>query len=86
MSKKLFVGNISWSVKTDDLRELFAQYGEVEDAVVITDRATGRSKGIGFVTFTNDSDADTALDALNGHELDGRAINVDVARPPKSRD
>jgi len=86
MSKKLFVGNISWSVKTDDLRELFAQYGEVEDAVVITDRETGRSKGIGFVTFTDDSDADKALDAMNGYELDGRSINVDVARPPKSRD
>jgi cold-inducible RNA-binding protein len=86
MSKKLFVGNISWGVKTEGLRELFEQYGEVEDAVVITERHTGRSKGIGFVTFVNDEDADKALEALNGHELDGREINVDVARPPEVRD
>lgn len=86
MAKKLFVGNISWGVNTEGLKELFSQYGELEDCIVITDRHTGRSKGIGFVTFVNDEDADKAMEALNGHELDGRNINVDVARPPKPRE
>ncbi|MCF6277063.1 MAG: RNA-binding protein [Candidatus Magasanikbacteria bacterium] len=86
MSKKLFVGNISWGATEDDLGKLFAQYGTVEEAVIITDRATNRSKGFGFVTFGTEEEATAAIAALDGYELDGRAITVNEARPPKPRD
>lgn len=85
MSKKLFVGNIAWSVSDDQLRELFAQYGEIEEAIVIMDRDSGRSKGFGFVTFINDEDADKAVAELNGYDWEGRNIVVNEARPPKPR-
>lgn len=86
MSKKLFIGNISWGASDEQLRDLFAQYGEVEEAVIVKDKFSGRSKGFGFVTFTNDEDGDKAVEALNGHELDGRELVVNEARPPKPRD
>ncbi|MGK0360294.1 MAG: cold-inducible RNA-binding protein [Bradymonadia bacterium] len=80
MSKKLFVGGLSWDTNSDGLRTAFEQYGEVTDSAVISDRETGRSRGFGFVTFANGSDADNAIEAMNGQELDGRALNVNVAR------
>jgi RNA recognition motif-containing protein len=80
MSKKLFVGSLSWNVDDGGLREAFAPHGEITEAVVITDRGSGRSRGFGFVTFANGEDADNAATALNNTELDGRTIKVDVAQ------
>ena len=80
MSKKLFVGSLSWGTNDDALRDAFAVHGEISEAVVITDRDTGRSRGFGFVTFEDDDAADKAIAALNGTELDGRTIRVDVAQ------
>ena len=85
MAKKLFVGNIGWDTSDDQLREAFAASGEIEEAVIIKDRATGRSKGFGFVTFVNDADADKAIESMNGKELDGRALTVNEARPMEPR-
>jgi len=80
MSKKLFVGSLSWGVNDDSLREAFGVHGEISEAVVISDRDTGRSRGFGFVTFEDDDAADKAVAALNGTELDGRTMRVDVAQ------
>ena len=80
MSKKLFVGSLSWDTNDEGLRSAFGAHGEVSEAVVISDRDTGRSRGFGFVTFEDDEAADKALAALNGTELDGRSIRVDVAQ------
>lgn len=86
MAKKLFVGNISWGVDDAMLREAFAQFGEISDAVVLKDRETGRSRGFGFVTLTDDAQADAAVEAMNGQELDGRELTVNEARPQQPRD
>jgi len=86
MAKKLFVGNIEWGVTDEDLQKLFAEHGEVEEAVIIKDKFSGRPKGFGFVTFVNDEDADKAIEALNDHELNGRKIAVNEARPKEPRD
>ena len=83
MSKKLFVGNLSFKVTGDQLRDLFAQFGDVEEAVVISDKFSGRSRGFGFVTMINDAEAEKAIDELNGKEFDGREIVVNEARPPR---
>ncbi len=80
MSKKLFVGSLSWDTNDEGLRNAFSTHGEVSEAVVISDRDTGRSRGFGFVTFEDDEAADQAIAALNGSELDGRTIRVDVAQ------
>ena len=80
MSKKLFVGSLSWGVNDDSLRDAFSLHGEINEAVVITDRDTGRSRGFGFVTFEDDDAGDKAVAALNGTELDGRTIRVDIAQ------
>ncbi len=85
MSKKLYVGNLSWNTTTQGLREAFEAFGEVEDAVVVTDRDSGRSRGFGFVTFADDEAADTAAAALNGTDLDGRTIKVNEARAREER-
>ena len=85
MSKKLFVGSLSWDTNDHGLREAFAQFGEVTDAKVITDRDTGRSRGFGFVTFADESAAEKAKSAMNDSQLDGRTIRVDVAHE-RSRD
>ena len=79
MSKKLFVGSLSWDTDDHRLREAFAAHGEITEATVITDRDSGRSRGFGFVTFADDEAADKAVAALNQTELDGRTIKVDVA-------
>ena len=85
MANKLFVGNLSWGVSEDQLRESFGAFGTVEEAVIITDRQSGRSKGFGFVTMSSEEEAQKAIEGLNGTELDGRAINVSEARE-KSED
>jgi RNA recognition motif-containing protein len=80
MGKKLFVGGLSWGTKDAELRGAFEEFGEVSDAKVITDRDTGRSRGFGFVTFSEDGDADAAVQALDGSTLDGRTIRVNEAQ------
>jgi RNA recognition motif-containing protein len=80
MAKKLYVGNITFGTTSDDLRNLFAEYGEVTDAIVIQDRETGRSRGFGFVELSTDEAADAAIEALNGASVDGRDLTVNVAR------
>ncbi len=81
---KIFVGSLPWSINNDSLKELFAQYGEVTEAVVIMDRETSRSKGFGFVTFSTPESAQKALE-MSGKEVDGRAIVVNIAKPREER-
>ncbi|OIP79691.1 RNA-binding protein [Candidatus Peregrinibacteria bacterium CG22_combo_CG10-13_8_21_14_all_44_10] len=81
MAKKLFVGNISWNASDDDLKGLFAEFGEVEEAIIIKDKFSGRSKGFGFVTFVNDDEADKAVSALHEKDFMGRNLIVNEARP-----
>lgn len=80
MAKKLFVGGLAWATTTDGLRRAFESFGNVTDAKVILDRETKRSRGFGFVTFDDDNAADQAIAAMNGTELDGRKIQVNVAQ------
>jgi RNA recognition motif-containing protein len=81
MGKKLFVGNLAYSVTSEALNELFSAHGQVASAEVIMDRDTGRSKGFGFVEMSSDSEAQAAIEALNGKQVDGRALTVNEARP-----
>jgi len=83
-NKKLYVGNLPYSIDKDGLLGLFGEYGDIVDAVVITDKYTKRSKGFGFVEFADDDAAKKALE-LNEKEVDGRKIVVNVARPPQER-
>ena len=83
MSNKLYVGGLAWTTDSDGLKAAFSEYGEVAEATVISDRNTGRSRGFGFVTFTESEAAKSAL-ALNGTELDGRTIKVDTASEKRS--
>lgn len=85
MSKRVFVGGLSWGTDSAGLRAAFEAYGDVEDAHVVTDRETGRSRGFGFVTFVNDQSADEAIDAMNDAELDGRRLTVNEAREREPR-
>jgi len=78
---KIFVGNLSWDVTDKDLMDTFAAYGTVSEATALKDRDTGKSRGFGFVTMENDSEARAAIDALNGKELMGRPLTVNEARP-----
>ena len=80
MSKKIFVGNLSFEVTDFDLEDLFKQHGEVLSAKVILDRDTSRSRGFGFVEMSSDSSVQSAIDALNGTEVKGRTINVSIAK------
>lgn len=81
MNRKLYVGNISFDVTGSDLEQLFASHGSVDSATVISDRETGRSKGFGFVEMSSDSEAEAAIAALDGKEMQGRTIKVNEARP-----
>jgi RNA recognition motif-containing protein len=81
VAKKLFVGNLPYTTGNDELGEFFAQFGEVLSAAVIMDRATGRSKGFGFVEMTNDAEADAAISQGDGAEFEGRKLTVSEARP-----
>src|SRR5262245_61574832 len=81
MAKRLYVGNLSYSVSSDDLQQIFEQYGPVRSAQVLTDRETGRSRGFGFVEMDNDPDAEAAIENLDGQEHDGRRLTVNEAKP-----
>ena len=85
MGNKLYVGNLSYSIRDDDLQQAFAQYGSVSSAKVMMDRDTGRSKGFGFVEMGSDAEAQSAINGMNGQALDGRAIVVNEARPREER-
>ena len=85
MSKKLYVGNLSYSVDNTQLEEMFSKYGDVRSAQVVQDRDTGRSKGFGFVEMSDDNAAREATEGLNGRDQDGRALTVNEARPKESR-
>ncbi len=82
---KLYVGNVSWGMNSDGLRELFSQFGEITEAVIITDRMSGRSKGFGFVTFANAEDAEKAATEMDQKDVEGRKIVVNVAKPREER-
>jgi RNA recognition motif-containing protein len=84
MGKKLYVGNLAYSVTDSDLEQMFAAHGSVQSAQVIMDRDTGRSKGFGFVEMGSDQEAQTAIQAMNGKEMDGRSLTVNEARPKES--
>jgi RNA recognition motif-containing protein len=79
MGKKLFVGGLSWNTNDDSLRQAFERFGQVDEAKVISDRDTGRSRGFGFVTFSDAEGARKAMQEMDGKELDGRAIKVNEA-------
>ena len=81
----IYVGNLPFEATEADLRSLFADYGTVTSAAVISDRDTGRSRGFGFVELADDAAAGQAIDKLNGHELDGRRLTVNQARPRQAR-
>jgi RNA recognition motif-containing protein len=85
MGKKLYVGNLSYSVDSSELEQLFAQHGQVVSAQIINDRDTGRSKGFGFVEMATDQEATAAVAALNGQQHNGRALTVNEARPREER-
>ncbi|HLY92574.1 MAG TPA: RNA-binding protein [Candidatus Angelobacter sp.] len=83
--KKIYVGNFSFQMTEPELRALFEPYGAVEEASLVTERDTGRSRGFGFVSMTNNEEAEKAIAALNGQESGGRALVVNEARPQKER-
>ena len=81
--KKLYVGNLPYTVTSDSLKTTFSEYGDIVDAVVITDRASGRSKGFGFVEFADEKAAQKAVEEMNGKEMEDRKLVVNFARPPR---
>jgi len=83
--KNIFVGNLSFGATEDSIRALFEQHGTVDRVNVVTDRDTGRAKGFGFVEMPDDAAGERAIAALNGRELDGRAMTVNEARPKEAR-
>lgn len=85
MQNKLYVGNLSYGVRDDDLQNSFSEFGQVVSAKVMTDRDTGRSKGFGFVEMGTDDEAQAAIRGLNGQPIDGRAVVVNVSRPQEKR-
>lgn len=85
MGKKLYVGNLSFSVDSASLESLFSQHGTVESARIITDRDTGRSKGFAFVEMSSDQEANDCINQLNGQEHEGRKLNISEAKPQEPR-
>ena len=87
MSKKVYVGNLNYATTEETLKNIFSEFGEVVSAIVIYDRMTQQSKGFGFVEFSDDSAAESAIGAMNGKEVDGRRIRVNTAedRPPRPK-
>ncbi len=81
----IFVGNLSYGAAEGDIRALFEEYGTVDRASIVTDRDTGQARGFGFVEMPNDAEAERAITALNGREVNGRALTVNVARPRAER-
>lgn len=86
MANKLFIGNLSYSTSEDTLSQKLSEFGEVVSVKIIMDRATGRSKGFAFAEFADEAAAQSAMEALNGQELDGRKISVQEARPEEKRE
>ena len=82
---KLYVGNLPYTMNDESLGQLFAEFGEVVEAKVIADKFSGRSKGFGFVTMSDEDSAKKAIDAMNGKEVEGRGIVVNVSRPKETR-
>ena len=85
MGKKLYVGNLAYSIRDNDLEQAFSQYGSVASAKVMMERDSGRSKGFGFVEMGTDAEALAAIEGLNGQALDGRSLTVNEARPMEPR-
>ncbi|MEJ8848916.1 RNA-binding protein [Variovorax rhizosphaerae] len=85
MGKKLYVGNLAYSIRDNDLEQAFGQYGSVASAKVMMERDTGRSKGFGFVEMGSDAEALAAIEGMNGHALEGRSLTVNEARPMEPR-
>ena len=85
MSMKLYVGNLAFQTSSEDLQQLFAQAGTVESASVVEDRDTGRSRGFGFVEMSSKEEGQAAIQQFNGHEVGGRALNVNEAKPREDR-
>jgi RNA recognition motif-containing protein len=85
MGKKIYVGNLAYGVSSSDLQQMFEAHGTVQSAQVIMDRDTGRSKGFGFVEMDSDQEAQAAIAALNGQQVDGRTLTVNEARPREDR-
>ena len=83
---KLYVGNLPFAVRDEELSNLFAEFGEITDAKVITDKFSGRSKGFGFVTFASEEDAAKAVEVMHEKDVEGRPLTVNVARPMAPRD
>jgi RNA recognition motif-containing protein len=84
MGNKIYVGNLPFSIGQDELKEAFSKFGDIEEAVVISDKFSGRSKGFGFVTFGKDEEAAKAVSEMNGKDLSGRELKVSEARPMDS--
>ncbi|MGI5835018.1 MAG: RNA recognition motif domain-containing protein [Chloroflexota bacterium] len=85
MAKRLYVGNLPYGVADDDLRNLFSQAGTVEEATVMTERETGRSRGFGFVEMSNDADAENAIRMFDGYTMEGRQLRVNPAMEREER-
>ena len=85
MSNKLFVGNLSFNTTENDLQDAFAAHGTVLEANLMTDRVSGRPRGFGFVTMSTPEEAQSAINALNGQQIDGRALTVNIAKPREER-
>ena len=85
MSTKLFVGNLSFNTTENDLQDAFAAHGQVVEATLMMDRMTGRSRGFAFVTYSTPEEAQKAIEAMNGAQVDGRALTVNIARPKEER-
>jgi RNA recognition motif-containing protein len=85
MSNKLYVGNLSYSVRDDDLQQQFSSFGQVQSAKVMMERDTGRSKGFGFVEMSSSSEAEAAIQGLHGRNMGGRDLTVNIARPMEAR-
>jgi RNA recognition motif-containing protein len=86
MGSKLYVGNLNFDTTDQELEQSFSEYGEIVSAIVVRDRDTDRSRGFGFVEFSQEADAQKAKEAMNGKELAGRMLKVDDAREPRNRD
>ncbi|OSZ66128.1 RNA-binding protein [Hydrogenophaga sp. IBVHS2] len=85
MSSKLYVGNLSYSVRDEDLQQQFASFGQVQSAKVMMERDTGRSKGFGFVEMSSPAEAEAAIQAMHGKNMGGRDLTVNIARPMEAR-
>ena len=79
MDRKLFIGNLSFKIKEDDLEDMFSEFGDIEEVVLVKDRNTNRSKGFGFVTFFDEKSADLAISGMNKKEIEGRELTVNVS-------